>query len=323
MTQSKGVVRVLISSAGRRGALLRAFRDADCEGYKVELHACDLNPALSAACAMADVAHQVPRCTDPKFMSAVEQIVRGHRIDLVVPTIDTELGVYAAAAPRLLELGTRVHVSSPELIGIVRDKLLTMQVLHWADVPVPKTCDEATVRASPSTLRWPVFAKPVAGSASRGLHVFDAPDDLPRAFSEPMIFQSRLVGFEYTVNMFVDDSASLRCVIPHLRIQTRAGEVEKGRTVRRADLARIARQIHAALPGARGVLCFQVIDDVDAGPQVFEVNARFGGGYPLAHHAGARFSDWLLDTVVGRHCRAHDEWRDGVTMLRFDDAIFV
>ena len=53
------------------------------------------------------------------------------------------------------------------------------------------------------------------------------------------------------------------------------------------------------------------------------VNARFGGGYPLAHHAGARFADWLLDEIDGRPCRAHDGWREGVTMLRYDDAVFL
>ena len=78
-----------------------------------------------------------------------------------------------------------------------------------------------------------------------------------------------------------------------------------------------------SLPGARGVLCFQVIDDPRHGPRVFEVNARFGGGYPLAHQAGARFADWLLDEIDGRPCRAHDGWREGVTMLRYDDAVFL
>lgn len=286
------------------------------------MHACDVAPDLSSACALADVAHRVPRCTDPDFIAHVELIVRDHGIDLIVPTIDTELPAYAAAAEQLADAGARVHVSPPEVIDLVRDKMRTMRLLADAAVPFPPTWTEDAVRATDPALQWPLFAKPVAGSASRGLAVLDSPADLPPSFPEPMMFQSRLIGPEYTVNMFIDAGGSLRCVIPHLRLQTRAGEVEKGRTARRADLARIATQIHAALPGARGVLCFQVIDDVATGPRVIEINARFGGGYPLAHHAGARFADWLLDEVTGRPCRAHDGWRDGVTMLRYDDAVF-
>ena len=62
---------VLISSAGRRAALLAAFREAGAG----TLHACDLNPVLSAACELADAAHAVPRCDAPGFVEAVEAIV--------------------------------------------------------------------------------------------------------------------------------------------------------------------------------------------------------------------------------------------------------
>ena len=91
---------VLISSAGRRAALLAAFREA---GAGV-VHACDLNPDLSAACRLADAAHAVPRCDAPGFVEAVEAIVRDNGIRLVVPTIDTELPAYAEAAGPLDEV---------------------------------------------------------------------------------------------------------------------------------------------------------------------------------------------------------------------------
>lgn len=318
MAQDRGP-RVLISSAGRRAALIGAFREAGAGS----VHACDLDPDLSSACQLADAAHGVPRADAPGFVAAVEDIVRRHGVRLIVPTIDTELSAYAAAAGALADAGAHVHVSDPETVAIVRDKHRTMQVLGAAGVPVPDTCTEAELRADPSRHGWPVFAKPSGGSASRGLAVYRSAAELPDGFPEPMIFQTRLCGPEYTVNMFVDRDGALRCAIPHLRIQTRAGEVEKGRTERRGDLAAIAQGIAAALPGARGVLCFQVIDDPVHGPRVFEVNARFGGGYPLAHQAGARFADWLLDEVQDRPCRAHDDWREGVTMLRYDDAVFV
>lgn len=69
-------------------------------------------------------------------------------------------------------------------------------------------------------------------------------------------------------------------------------------------------------------MCFQVIDDAQRGPQVIEINARFGGGYPLAHEAGAHFADWLLQEQAGMALQANDDWREGVTMLRYDDAVF-
>lgn len=311
------MIPVLISSAGRRGALVRAFRAAGAQ-----VHGCDMQPDLSSGCMLADRAHQVPRCSDPGFIDRIEEITRQNHIRLIVPTIDTELAVYADAAPRLAAAGAYVHVSPPEVIAVIRDKTRTMAVLAAAGIPVPATCSETQLRADPDRLGWPVFGKPSGGSASRGLGTYAGPGDLPARFAEPMMFQPVLTGPEYTVNMFIDRAGALRCVVPHLRIQTRAGEVEKGRTVRRADLRDIAHAIAGALPQARGVLCFQVIDDAVRGPQAIEINARFGGGYPLAHHAGAAFADWLMQEVQGQAPAAHDDWRDGVTMLRYDDAVF-
>lgn len=311
------MIPVLISSAGRRGALVRSFQAAGAQ-----VHGCDMQPDLSSGCMLADHAHQVPRCSDPAFIDRIEEIVRQNGIRLIVPTIDTELSAYAEAADRLAAAGAYVHVSDPETIAVVRDKTRTMQVLADAGVAVPATCSEAELRADPDRLGWPVFGKPVGGSASRGLGTYAGIADLPGGFPEPMMFQPVLSGPEYTINMFIDRAGALRCVIPHLRIQTRAGEVEKGRTARRADLRALAEGIHRALPNARGVLCFQVIDDATHGPQVIEINARFGGGYPLADHAGGHFAEWLLQELTGQPLAANDDWRDGVTMLRYDDAVF-
>ncbi|WP_164738162.1 ATP-grasp domain-containing protein [Frigidibacter oleivorans] len=318
-----GLLRVLLTSAGRRVELLNCFRAAaDRLGQRLEVLACDLTPGLSAACAMADRAAPVPRATDPGYADAVLDLVRRHGIALVVPTIDPELAPLAAAHPAFADLGCRLHVSAPGVIDIARDKQRTAEVLGASGVPVPPTLPPEALRDDPAALPWPVFVKPRGGSASRGLAVIDRPEDLPPAFDEPMICQPRLSGPEFTVNLFVDAGGTLRCVIPHRRLQIRAGEVEKGRTERLPVLRAIAEGVAAALPGLRGAACFQVIEDAAQGPRVIEINARFGGGYPLADHAGATFAQWLLEEATGRPCTAHDAWRDGVEMLRYDAAVF-
>lgn len=314
---------ILIASAGRRVALLESFRAAaGALGLEPRVIACDLAPGLSAACARADAAFPVPRADDAAYAEAVRAIVRQNAIGLVVPTIDPELMPLAQAAPAFGALGARVHVSDPDTVAIVRDKMRTAEVLAAAGVPVPRTLTLEALRAAPDRLSWPVFLKPAGGSASRGLAVVARPADLPEMAVEPMIAQDRLTGPEYTVNIFVDRTGRLRTVIPHRRLSVRAGEVEKGRTERRVDLRAIAEGIAAALPGLVGAACFQVIDDPARGPQVIEINARFGGGYPLADAAGATFARWLLEEMTTGACAAHDDWREGVEMLRYDAAVF-
>jgi carbamoyl-phosphate synthase large subunit len=146
--------------------------------------------------------------------------------------------------------------------------------------------------------------------------------ELDRGEPEPMIVQELLEGEEWTVNLFVSQSGHLRAIVPHRRVSIRAGEVEKGMTQRHPLLEELGRRMIAGLPGARGALCFQAMVGVDGAAKVFEVNARFGGGYPLADRAGASFTRWLIEERCGLPSTAGNDWTDGLTMLRFDDAIF-
>src|SRR3546814_1361132 len=106
----------------------------------------------------------------------------------------------------------------------------------------------------------------------------------------------------------------MRTSVPHERIRVRAGEVEKGVTRRLPQLQDLAERIAASLPGPRGALCFQAIVDDNGDASVFDINARFGGVYPLAHRAGAAFGRWLMEDRLQLPSSANDDWRNGVTM---------
>lgn len=316
-------ITLLVSSAGRRVGLIDCFRQsAAAAALELEVLACDMEPALSAACSVADKAFAVPPYAEPGFVDALLGIVREHGVDLVVPTIDPELAPLAEAAGRFASLGARVHVSPPSVIDVARDKFRTAAVLASAGVPVPETIAFDAAGVPNGAVGWPAFLKPTGGSASRGIRIVAGPEELPRQVDEPMILQQLLRGPEYTVNLFIDQVGRLRSAVAHRRLRVRAGEVEKGRTERNALFSDLAAGVARALPEARGVLCFQVILDETSGPRVFEINARFGGGYPLAHHAGAEYARWLLEEVAELPSTAHDAWRSGVLMLRYDAARF-
>ena len=314
---------ILVSSAGRRVELLRRFRMAAADlGVGLEVVACDLEPELSAACRVADRAYAVPHCDDPAFFAIIGDIVREHGVRLVVPTIDTELAVYAEAAPELARRGVRVNIASPDVIAVARNKLRTMEVLAAAGVPVPRTAALCDVRRPPCDWAWPALMKPQGGSSSRGLRILNGPQDLPATVEEPMIVQELLDGPEYTVNVFLSAEGVLRAAVPHRRLRVRGGEVEKGRTERHEVLEDYARKIADALPGAAGAMCFQALVDPNKGAKVIEINARFGGGYPLADEAGAKFARWLLEETLSLPSSANNDWREGMLMIRYDEAVF-
>ena len=323
MPNAKSSLTILVSSAGRRVELLEAFRDSARQlGIGLTVLATDMNPELSAACQRADRCFAVPRADSAEFAPATLRICREHHVNLVIPTIDTELLALSQASEAFAAVGARIAVSSPDFVSIARDKLATAVALEKAGLPTPQTATLDEVRASPAAWQWPAMVKPRHGSAGRSISVAATVDALPRAEAEPLIVQQLLIGAEYTINMFFDETGRARCVIPHRRMQVRAGEVEKGVTERRADLCALGWRIAEHFTGVRGVICFQAIVD-ESGPSIFEINARFGGGYPLAHQAGAQFARWLLEEAAGLPVSAHDAWRDGVVMLRYDAAAFL
>jgi carbamoyl-phosphate synthase large subunit len=318
-------LRLLLTSAGRRVELLQCFRaDAEAMGIDLEVLACDLKPEWSSACHLADRRFAVPRATDAGYVDAIFDICQAYDVGLVVPTIDPELLPLALARERFQASGAHIAVSAAPLIEMARDKLATADFLKANGIPSPLTMPAEAVLDKPDQWQWPLIVKARSGSASRGFRLVERPGDFPDpAATEPLVAQQRLIGVEYTVNLYFDSDGALRAAIPHERVAIRAGEVEKGVTRRVPQLIAIAREMAEVLPEPGGALCFQAIVDAQGAASVFEINARFGGGFPLAHHAGARFSRWLMEERLGLNSTAHDNWREGVAMMRYDAAVFV
>ena len=317
---------VLISSAGRRVALLNAFRSSlDRLGLAGEVQAADLSP-LSSAMRVADKRHLVPRCTDSEFIPAVVEICEREKIRLVVPTIDTELPAYAARREDFERIGTAVAISDPDTIRISADKHNTHAWLTSERFPTVRQAVPAEVLTNPGSWRFPLIAKPAAGSASIGLARVSTPDELRVVAGDgDYVVQEIAPGHEHTLDVLVMRDSRAVCAVPRKRLEVRGGEVSKGMTVRHAGLQELGVTICERLPGAYGVITVQIFLDEESGAlSVIEINPRFGGGFPLAYKAGADCPGWIIEEICGLPPTVRaDEWRDGLVMLRYDGAVFV
>ncbi|GGE14538.1 carbamoyl phosphate synthase large subunit [Polymorphobacter glacialis] len=325
MHAARSELRMLVTSAGRRVELIECFRDAaDSIGVALVVIACDQYPELSAACHRADMAFAVPPVTSYEYVPAIAAAVRTHGIGLVVPTIDPELLPLARSAALFADEGAQLALSGASLVAMCTDKLATANFLARHRLPSPRTLPVEEALAKPLDWPGPLFVKPRYGSASRGVRAVDSLASLDgETFPEPMLAQALLAGSEYTINMFFDREGSLCSAIAHERLRVRGGEVEKGITRRNPRLLRLARDLAAVLPEPRGALCFQAMVAPDGTASIFEINARFGGGYPLAHRAGANFARWLIEESLARPVTATDDWQADVMMLRYDSTVFV
>jgi carbamoyl-phosphate synthase large subunit len=129
---------------------------------------------------------------------------------------------------------------------------------------------------------------------------------------------------EYTIDMYYSRHDELKCLVPRLRIETRAGEVSKGRTSRIRAMDEL-RERMGTIEGARGCITLQVFVERASGTvSAIEINPRFGGGFPLSYEAGANYPRWLIEEyLLGKTIESFDDWESDLTMLRYDAHVVV
>ena len=320
-------MNVLLSSAGRRVSLLNLFQKALQRSASAgRVIAADASESAPAAY-VADGFFRVPSCTDSEFFPKVLEICRHQEIRLIVAVIDAELSVFARNRERLRELEISVAVSSLEAVELTADKAATHDWLAARGFAVPEQTRIAGGSRVPADL-WrslPLVAKPRIGSSAIGVRYLRHQAELD-GFVAPgdTVVEELLDGDEYTVNVYVDRAGRSLCAVPHRRTAVRAGEVSKAVTAKREDIIQLASSIAEHLPGAYGPINVQIFASKGGELKVTEINPRFSGGYPLAEFAGTRFPEWLIREARGESLsEVQPDWQDGVSMLRFDQEIFV
>ena len=316
-------LNILFTCAGRRVALLEAFRGAMAELDVVgQVLATDVSP-VPAAFQTADAGFLVPRTDDPAYIDRLLEIVDLHGVGLLVPLTDLDLLDLADARQAFADLGCTVMIGTPQVARLCEDKRRLDGLLAGAGLPRVRTACVAEFLAEPF---YPCFAKPIRGSAGIGAQLIRDGEHLRAhlaAFGRDLLVQEVLEGKEFTIDVYRSRDGVVRCAVPRQRLRVRGGEVQEALTVKDPLLIEAACRLAARLPGLWGAFCCQCRVGPDGRPRFFEINPRFGGGAPLSIAAGANLPLYLLQEVLGLALTAKlDGFVDRMVMARYDDAVF-
>jgi len=315
-------LNVLFTSAGRRVSLMRAFRRAANDlGVRLDLHAVDCQP-LAPAMQVADEATLVPPVTNEDYCEALVDYCQQHQIDALIPLIDPELLPLSEAAEQFRDIGTRVIISTPEVVRLCVDKVCTERFLKDNGFRTPRIFGEDEFREA----GLPLFMKPQDGSSSIHAEKISTQEALAfyHATRPQCIVQEFIEGVEYTVDVFADFDGRPLCAVPRRRHEVRGGEVSKGQVVMHRNMIRENCRVVETLGGCQGMITIQCFLTPDDEIVFIEINPRFGGGVPLSIQAGADTPRWLIELLIGRQPTvALDRLADRLYMLRYDGEIFV
>jgi len=315
-------MRILLTSVGRRGYLAKFFKEALSQGD--EVWGADNSPYAPAFhyCSNAVL---LPLVTDDDYVDRLLSYCKANSIDMVVPLIDPELEILAAARERFYAEDIMVVISPLKTCEIAFDKYLTYQFGKEYGIAVPETVlnvEDALSLIDTGKLSWPVVVKHRKGSASMNITFCHEPDQLRNAFEHcpfPMI-QEFVGGDEYGYDLFGDLDYKPISVFCKKKLKMRAGETDKAISTNDPELIDMGRKVLENLE-LFGPMDMDILISED-GPKLLELNPRFGGGYPCGHLSGADFPKKLMAIRRGEKLPTDiGSCPNGIVMLKQDEII--
>lgn len=317
--------KILFTSPGRRFELINFFRE-EFAGYEfIGADAFKTSPAGY----ILDRVYEVPLKIDEQYVDEVIEVCRKERPEFVIPLLDPELPLFAKNKKRFEEIDVHVWVPDYDIVELSNDKYLTYTRFQNTGIDLPKTW---LLRDYLSLAELPVYEKlvlkPSKGSASKGIYKINSQEVKALSNSEKLDVETYLVqeniqfDFEVTVDLFGDGNGNVVEYCQRKRISTRGGEVEKGITVNLPKVTELVRKVVGDLK-ILGVVNIQVMvknDKVYLG----EINPRFGGGYTLAHKAGANLIQHIKSYMnkIPYENIGDSRYKEDFYMLRYDNAVY-
>lgn len=312
-------MNVLILSAGTRNKVVQYFRET-VTGNVVATDMSELAPAVYSA----DRFYKVPRITEAGYLDVIFDICREEKIEAVLSLIDPELSLLADNKEEFAKRGVTVIGSSYELCEMSLDKMAMYRWLRDHGYNCARSYDnkeEFFSELEEGKAKFPVFVKPVKGSASVAISKVEDKEtvDLLFAHNDNLMIQEFLNGQEIGADVYIDMiSGQPVSIFTKKKIQMRAGETDKAVSFKDEKLfALIEKFVKEA--GYRGQIDVDIFE-IDGEYYISEVNPRFGGGYPHAYACGCNHMALIQNNIEGRENEANiGAYDEGVYMMKYNE----
>jgi len=266
----------------------------------------------------------LPDISSPDYIPTLITLCQEQQIEALLSFFDPDIDVLSRHLEKFRTIGVLPVVTSPETNNICGDKYRTYLFLREHDgFHAPKTFFEfvkAIGAVEAGTVAFPLIVKPRFGRASHDILKARNIKELDFFFhnTQDMLIQEMLTGKEYHLDICNDLHGQVLSVVPKRKVAMRAGETDQAETCDMPDLIDLGLRLGKELGslGHVGPL------DVDIFVQddnliILEINPRFGGGYPVAHLAGADFPRLILKMIRGETSEFEiGQFKPGVVMMK-------
>lgn len=316
-------MNLLILSAGTRNKVVQYFRKECASGDRIIATDCsNLAPAVYEA----DAFYLVPRITHPDYLERILDICRKEKIKGVLSLIDPELSLLAKNRDRFVAVGTTIIGSEDELVETCFNKYAMYEKLIELGIPTGKCYldkEKFYQEKSAGRISYPVFVKPVTGSASIHINKVASDEELEVLFSlyEDLMIQEFMDGQEYGADVYIDMiTGKVSTVFVKKKIKMRAGETDKSVSVKDDTLFALISDFVEKC-GFRGIIDIDLFD-INGTWYISEVNPRFGGGYPHAYESGVNIPRLIMQNLRGEATvPSIGTYEEGICMMKYNEVL--
>lgn len=314
-------MNILILSAGTRNKIIQYFKkELFGKGRVIATDCSRIAPAIYDA----DKYYIVPRITEPGYIEVVLDICRKEKITGILSLIDPELSLVSKHRADFEAVGTTVIGSSFEACEMTLKKFDMFRWLKEHGYNCAKSYvnkEEFYKDVKCGKISYPVFVKPVCGSASISIaKVYDKETvELLFAHDDNLMIQEFLDGQEIGADVYIDMiSGDVVSVFTKKKLVMRAGETDKSVSFKDEKLFELIRKFCSEF-GFRGQIDIDIFQ-IDGDYYISEVNPRFGGGYPHAYECGCNHMRLIANNLEGTENSVNiGDYDDGVYMMKYNE----
>lgn len=293
-------MNILILSVGTRNKIIQYFKKT--VGSFDKIIATDMS-LIAPAVYDADKFYQVPRMTDEGYIDVIFDICKKEKVNAILSLIDPELSLLAKYEKHFSDLGVKVIGSPYELCERSLDKIKMFNWLSSHGYKCAKSyvnIEEFYKDLNDGVIKFPVFVKPVCGSASIAISKVNDCETVELLFKQNknLMIQEFLNGQEIGADVYIDMiSGEVVSIFTKKKIVMRAGETDKAVSFKDDKLFDLIEKF-VLESGYKGQIDIDIFE-INGEYYISEVNPRFGGGYPHAYECGCNHMELIVNNIKG------------------------
>lgn len=312
-------MNILLLSVGTRNKVVKYFKD-NIKGRVIATDMSRYAPAIYEA----DKHYIVPSIKDKNYLKKIYSICKKEKVTGVLSLIDPELSLLALHKKDFEKIGVEVIGSSYDLCELSLNKWNMYLWLKEHKYNCAKSYIDIKSFVNDlnnKKIKFPVFVKPICGSASILINKVDNLNDVKYLFSKHknLMIQEYLGNQEIGADVYIDSiSHEVVSIFTKKKILMRSGETDKAISFKDKKLFDLIEKfiLEAGYE-------YQIDIDIfkkNGKYYISEVNPRFGGGYPHAQECGCNHIKLITNNLNKiNNKKSIGKYKENVLMMKYNE----